>query len=488
MRQDVAVYMDSNMVYPEKNWNFRPDTLYPEYKNCTFQSIAKEKNTVYAAVRNAFILMEYDKENIGKHCWNPLKEIIRPGEHVLIKPNMVMHVNGSGEGEDCLYTHPSVVAAIIDYTILALTVNGEFCGKITVGDAPMQECNFEVLIKESGYGKLIEYYKQMGFEIILIDFRNVKTRSTNGIRVKQQEDCNNGVIIKLNEKSNFAELDAKRLKNLRITNYDPSILQKHHNEKIHEYKVANEILDADVIINMPKPKTHRKAGVTIALKNLVGINANKEYLPHHTLGSVEEGGDAYLYKNTCLRLADYLLDMRNAWMQKKKYKIAKILNVISRALNLAARIFYKKNYREGSWYGNDTIWRTIYDLNTIVFYADKKGTVQDRICRKMLVVADMVVAGENDGPVKPSPKQCGIVAVGENPGCFDEAVCSLMGFRLNCIPTLFHLRENGRLPIMQGITEGKIVSNNPLWNEKKLVQITERDSLKFKPNPGWNGR
>jgi len=31
-------------------------------------------------------------------------------------------------------------------------------------------------------------------------------------------------------------------------------------------------------------KLHRKAGITCALKNLIGINGNKEYLPHHRLG------------------------------------------------------------------------------------------------------------------------------------------------------------------------------------------------------------
>jgi len=27
--------------------------------------------------------------------------------------------------------------------------------------------------------------------------------------------------------------------------------------------------------------------------------------------------------------------------------------------------------REGSWYGNDTLWRSILDLNRIVLYVDK---------------------------------------------------------------------------------------------------------------------
>ena len=36
---------------------------------------------------------------------------------------------------------------------------------------------------------------------------------------------------------------------------------------------------------MPKLKTHKKCGVTISLKNLVGLNTNKNLLPHHSLGT-----------------------------------------------------------------------------------------------------------------------------------------------------------------------------------------------------------
>ena len=85
--------------------------------------------------------------------------------------------------------------------------------------------------------------------------------------------------------------------NMRITNYDPAYLKQHHNADKHEYFINSDVLNADVVINMPKPKTHRKAGVTISMKNLVGINCRKEYLPHHTNGSKEEGGDEYLHRS-----------------------------------------------------------------------------------------------------------------------------------------------------------------------------------------------
>ena len=51
------------------------------------------------------------------------------------------------------------------------------------------------------------------------------------------------------------------------------------------------------IINLAKPKIHRKAGIIGDMKNLVGINGSKDWLPHHKRGSKFDGGDEYLSHN-----------------------------------------------------------------------------------------------------------------------------------------------------------------------------------------------
>lgn len=483
MDEKVGIWKTSKIAYPGKENFFRPSERYPELQNAQLKEISTEENKVFEVIRNTFIMLGYDKENIGTEHWNPLRTLVYPGNKVVIKPNMVMHVNGSGEGEDCLYTHPSVVCPIIDYCILAMTENGQFKGQIVVGDAPMQECDFELLVKNSGYDKLLEFYKGKGINIVLHDFRNVKTIVRNGVHIKEKNE-QNGIVVNLDEASNFFELPKKRLKKLRVTNYDPHILQKHHNVNTHVYKVAKELLEADVIINMPKPKTHRKAGVTIALKNMVGISANKEYLPHHTNGSKKEGGDAYLEKNIFFKLSDYFLDKKNSFAEHEKYVLARASRFIAAGFGFIGRKL-RKDYREGSWYGNDTIWRTIYDLNNIVFLADSSGQLGKEKCRRMLVVADMIVSGEKDGPLNPSRKDCGVVAVGENPALFDEAICAIMGFDIKSIPTLNHLRENKRLLWLNRQGQAMICSNNEDWNGKKAAEITSDVSLNFVENPGW---
>ena len=482
----VAVCHMPDSHYPDKADCFRPEIIYPEFRACKFQRASGKRNDVYEMVRKCLKLMGYDAAHMDTENWNPLGSIIKPRDHVVLKPNMVMHYNENPTGGlECLYTHPSVVAAVIDYVLLALTgENGEIKGTVIVGDAPMQECDFEQLVKESGYSALIDYYVNVGISIQLVDFRNVRTVTRGGIKIKQSTDRDLGVTVHLDNASEFDGLSKKRIDNLRITNYNPQILWRHHSESKHEYKVAEEILDADVVINMPKPKTHRKAGVTIALKNLVGMNANKEYLPHHTLGSKQQGGDAYKDSNLFLRISDLLLDWKNYHMQNDRYLAARFLRLPAGVFSRFGKCLGER-YREGSWYGNDTIWRTILDLNKIVFYADKDGNMSPQKKRKMLIVADMIVAGEKDGPVAPSPKRSGMIAVGEDPVCFDETICALMGISPSFIPTIVHAREIKQFPLTDE-SRGVIVSDDERWNNKTAWKIEREDSLGFVANPGWN--
>jgi hypothetical protein len=117
--------------------------------------------------------------------------------------------------------------------------------------------------------------------------------------------------------------------------------------------IANSCLQADVIINLPKLKTHRKAGMTGALKNMVGIIGSKDCLPHHRVGSQNEGGDEYLHKDTRKRIATYLSEAIDT---TDKHWLA-CLQSTARLLTHATKYVlpHRDDYYEGSWYGNDTI-------------------------------------------------------------------------------------------------------------------------------------
>lgn len=464
--------------YPNKKWLFRPSESYVEY--LYKEDISDEENLVYDAVREALYLLGLDRENFGKKEWNPLGDLIRPGDNVLIKPNMVMDFNGSGEGTDCLYTQPSVVAAIVDYVIVAL----KGVGKIVIGDAPMQECKFEKLIEESGYKDLVEYYQRKGTDITLVDFRELKTDLRMGARHQLINENAKGTIIDLKDESEFSVYDSRHLEHLRITNYTPERLRQHHMPGKHEYYVSDYVLNANVIINMPKPKTHRKAGVTIALKNLVGINVRKEFLPHHTIGSTTEQGDEYNRKSLLRKISSRCYDCKNYHESKEQYIRSRIYGGIGYGLKGLTHYIYKDEM-EGNWYGNHTISKTIMDLNKILLYADKNGVMHNEAQRKVLNVADMIISGEKEGPVSPSPKYVGYIVVGCNSVNFDKVVGTMMGADISALPVLQNAEQmHGKLEIK---AKGKpvIISNNSILNGKRLDDLKKEEKWNFTSTRGW---
>ena len=105
-----------------------------------------------------------------------------------------------------------------------------------------------------------------------------------------------------------SELSNQDFSKFRVFDYDKDKMIKYHNETNHKYVISKIALEADTIINLPKLKVHKKAGITSSLKNFVGIIGSKDCLPHHRFGSIEEGGDEYYYKSLRKRLNSILCD------------------------------------------------------------------------------------------------------------------------------------------------------------------------------------
>lgn len=442
---------------------FRPAIKYPE---CPFHEFSTE-NEVYDQVRECLKMMELDIENFGSVEWNPLGDIINPGDNVLIKPNMVMDRNAIAQnGTDCLFTHPSVVMAVVDYVCIALKGKG----KIVIGDAPMQECAFDRLLENSGYTYAVSWYRNQGVDISIKDFRELTSEIKGGLREQTLREGARGTVVDLGGDSEHAGTD--NCEDYRITNYDPNELKKHHTTWKHEYYINKDVLQADVIINMPKPKSHRKAGMTAAMKNFVGINVRKEYLPHHTFASKEEGGDEYLKKDFFHFVASRIDDKRNVAVGNHRMILAQSCRLMSK---LIKTIHPFEDYSEGSWYGNHTISKTICDLNKIIMYADKHGVMQDSKQRKIIHIADMIVSGEKEGPISPTPKNVGIIAIGENQVLLDEIIAELMGFDKKKLPFLVNARNTkGRFSLCDD--EVELITN-----------YGEIHSMCFEPTAGWRG-
>ncbi|MGB6063296.1 MAG: DUF362 domain-containing protein, partial [Desulfomonilaceae bacterium] len=238
---------------------------------------------------------------------------------------------------------------------------------------------------------------------------------------------------------------AHDFRNFRVTNYDPVALREHHRPGRHEYCVSRRILDADIILNTAKLKTHRKAGITGGLKNLVGINGHKSFLPHHRRGPASQGHDEYPSPNVLKSVRTSIEELRDVASSRGGQVLLSILHKIPDLL-----LAFGDRISEGSWFGNDTLWRTILDLNRIARYANPDGNIQSSPQRTILCVLDAVIAGEGEGPLEPSDFRCGAILAGTSPLVVDAAAASFMGLTADEIPLLNQGFNLSSLPLFDG--------------------------------------
>lgn len=172
-------------------------------------------------------------------------------------------------------------------------------------------------------------------------------------------------------------------------------------------------------------KCHKKAGFTGALKNLVGINGHKEYLPHHINGSPDDGGDQYLKPSR-------LKNIYNRWYDRywsQNGNSSNIDGVLLELLSKSIRLTFRDKNLEGGWYGNRTIPRTTIDLNHIAyFYNGNTGQLEENPVRKSFHLLDGIIAGEGDGPLRPESKEAGVLIGGFNPVTVDKAMATMIGY------------------------------------------------------------
>ena len=464
----VSFVIDDHFEYPDDEFCFSPSEKYPEYP---FEELSSIKNTVYEKVRQSFFQLGLDKEHYGTKDWNPFGDFIKPGNQVLLKPNWVMHINPRNDplGMQCLVTQPSVIRAVLDYVFIALKGSG----KIIVGDAPMYQCDFEVLQKSLSYNTLWNFFRSKSIDVKVLDFRNFIINRSQEISPEKQIVKNDGIIVDLANKSSLDDFSDEQIKKFKIFGYPSFLMHKGHSKGKHQFLVHQDIIRSDVIINMPKPKTHRKAGMTACAKNFIGINCRKEYLPHHRTGSTTFGGDEYPCWNIFKSIHAKIHEFQSKF--SKSNKIITLIDKFTRGLEL---VFSLDKKYDGCWYGNDTLWRTIADLNKIVLYADKQGIIKDNRQRTIFNVCDMIISGEEEGPLRPTPKKVGAIVSGFEIAYLDCFIATLMGFDINKIKYIPYLLNKNNLEV----NNLKIVLSNKICNLNSFNY-----NLKFKPTSGWIG-
>jgi uncharacterized protein (DUF362 family) len=357
----------------------------------------------------------------------PLGHVIASGARVLVKPNLVLHANEGPWGLEPLVTHPSVIGAVVDAALQA------GAAQVLVGDAPIQSCDMDALLERSGLGAWAARTARADARFRGVrDFRRTTCVLRGGVRIAaenlQPED--RFVLFDLGPESLLEPVTDDR-GSFRVTWYDPRLMARTHRPGRHQYLVAREVLEADVVVNVPKLKTHQKAGVTCALKNLVGINGNKEYLPHHRVGGAEEGGDCYPRSSRLKRWLEYFADQRN---QTTSQSVAAFWWGLTAVVSRIVRVGGDRYGVQGSWSGNDTIWRTCLDLNRILHYGRVDGSMADTPQRRVIHFVDAIVAGHGDGPLAPEDLPLDLIFAGGNAAAVDLVAAHLLAYDVSRLP------------------------------------------------------
>ena len=139
------------------------------------------------------------------------------GKHVLLKPNLVEYSSAAP-----INTHPTVVAATAD------ALYGLGAAEVVVADGPGHVRDTMLLLEESGLRSEL-----------------------SGLRNVRFVDLNTDSVRRVRPRGGFTSLN--------------------------ELWLPDTVLSADVVISMPKIKTHHWAGVTLSLKNLFGAVPGSVY-------------------------------------------------------------------------------------------------------------------------------------------------------------------------------------------------------------------
>jgi uncharacterized protein (DUF362 family) len=486
--QRVAVTRLKEARYPRTS-PFHPSASYPEYP--FKESLSGEANLVYEGVRELFRRLELDRERWNTPRWNPLGRLIEPGMTVVIKPNFVLSRHKEGKDVFGIITHPSVLRAVADYCWIALRGSG----KVIVADAPQYDCNFTELVEATQLDEVCDFYCRFsGPSVELLDLRGYWSakRHFPSMIIPLPGDPRGNLVVNLSKQSALYGQPSDKLYG---AVYQRNELIEHHSGETHEYQVSGTIMSADVVISVPKLKVHKKVGVTLNGKGLVGITTNKNLLIHYRLTTPSEGGDQFPdgwltpMEQRLIRLErwmyDHLLARRNRCLEYVHRAAYWLHGRFIKPLGITVPA-EKRLLDSGNWYGNDSAWRMVVDLLYLFYFADAQGQLRTTPQRRMFSVVDGVIGGENKGPLVPDPKPGGVLLAGENLVAVDLVATRLMGFDPMKLRTynyiLNHRASEFGTPDLRDI---EVACEDESWR-RCLADSTSR-FLDFKAHPGWVG-
>jgi uncharacterized protein (DUF362 family) len=432
-------------------------------------------NPVYEAVEAMLARLGLDEARAGTPEWNPLGDLIAPGDRVILKPNLVssknLHEKITGERLAASSTHGSLLRPLLDYALRAAGPRGQ----VRVVDTPVEGCEIDKVAKPLGIYAVVDHLRARGHDVAFLDLRPFRVapwfalddvrrggRSYNlGLLVRRRlpGDPRGYRVVDLGAASRFEDRGAPPGDRLRFHRSHYATPVPHHTGGRHAYAAPGTVLEADVVINLPKLKTHKKTGVTLSLKSVIGLTSEKYWLPHFTAGDPSRGGDEF--------------DRPPSVAEAIENKLSRLpLPGDHSLVARAPRVGGPPKIIDGSWEGNRTLWRTILDLNRVLFFADREGRLRDAPQRRYLTIVDGIVAGEGEGPLGATPVDAGLLVGGLDPSLVDAAAARAMGF------------DPGKIAMIREALGGTIL---PSGRIEALAEVVDGPAFtrRFRPPRSW---
>jgi uncharacterized protein (DUF362 family) len=358
--------------------------------------------------------------------------------------------------------------------------------RIRIGNAPLQGASWERLIEEVGLSRLVAHFRErLQTEVIELCDLRLHVRESNGqfvtsrVRAEEEYRSDQCVLVDLAGKSLLEEVTAEETA-FRVLDYGADRITRCHRPGKHVYIIARKVLESDLIISVPKLKTHEKVGITAGIKGCVGTIAHKDCLPHHRKGSAADGGDEYQRPSRLRRLLSDYHDFVNRLRPSMAANCLLLTDRVFRKLHSRG----KARFAAGSWSGNDTAWRMSLDLARISLYATRDGQMADEPVRRHFVLTDGVIAGEGQGPLDVEPVHFGYLSWSEDLAAGDVVNSAAMGMNLAQLPIVRNAFCLSDYPLT-ALSTPDDVTLSVNGRAESLAEFRRSEARKFRMPRGW---
>ena len=182
-------------------------------------------------------------------------------------------------------------------------------------------------------------------------------------------------------------------------------------------------------------------------------------------------GDSYYGYNFIRSASEKCMDLAGINIGKKSFRIWQKL-----AIELWKNSHPKKEDRlMAGWYGNDTAWRMVIDINRIVLNGKADGTISNQPQRMLYSLCDGLIGGQGNGPLFPDPLPLGFLSFTNNAALNDMVFAGLMTLNYEKIPLIvnaFNLNPDSTDKVF-------------LLGKPSKLEVINKMKILARPSPGW---